>query len=360
MNKEIVDMLLIYLTMNMLIRAITQTFVLNFSTSGLNASILFILLVPVGVYLSIIINNLKNVSKKVLGMIGFISVILSEINNSFLAVLFSILFMFSTFPLLLNSDRIIKAFIYAVGIDIAINSLFLNLNVFSLLIGKLLFTAVALIWVIFIFIDESKWDGSSLNLNLVSTYYAIFAFISFYGHTGIISTWFAPKTHIFGLSLTQIYFIKYYFLLIGQFIAFIITLYLIEKQLIKKSDKNLLILSLITIVGNFEMIFIGKISIISLPITLITYLLIYFIICDNKIKNNTEFYKLSKISFIAGLNEFLALIILFLYALAGNWAFMPDIFAPVLRGLAPFYLFMLLNLLPIYALIRILIRRKVK
>ena len=313
-------LLLIYFYIQTINRIIAMTFVLNFSTSGMNSSVVLIVIVLTAMFLPI----WKIIPKPipVALVISTIGLSLSLIGNAVLAIVGSGLFQLAALPLLLTLMNKVEdkeiSFAGGVALHIFLTVILGGLSMYSTVFGMAIFVLIILDWIYLSLQFKGDYEPSSSVIMAISFIFLQGVFLSF---PGMLSTWFLAENPIF-VSLHLWILLKYWgrimFSLLGLLIA-----------IIYPKRHNSYLFGIVAVVLLAEILFLGMVSVISLGI--IQYLSVS-LVCKEGTKHN---------GIKLGLIQFLLLILVFLYVGAGSWAFMPSVIEGITRGMAGAYLLLL-------------------
>lgn len=297
-----------------------MTFVLNFSTSGMNSSVVLVVIILTAMFIPV----WKVIPKPipVALVISTIGLSLSLVGNSVLAIVGSGLFQLAALPLLLTLMNIVEdkeiSFAGGVALHIFLTVILGGLSIYSTIYGMALFVLIILDWIYLSSQFKGDYEPSNSVITAISFIFLQGVFLSF---PGMLSTWFLADNPVL-VSLHMWILLKYWGMIMFSLLGLLIAILYPKRH-------NSTLFGIVAVVLLAEILFLGMISVISLGI--IQYLSIT-LVCKEGAKHS---------GIKLGLVQFLLLILVFLYVGAGNWAFMPSVIEVITRGMAGVYLLLI-------------------
>ncbi len=331
-------------------RAVSQLFVLNFSTSGMNITITFAVLLLYGLFYafsSLFIKIELSKHYNIFLILSFISISISIINNSVLALTSASAFLIFTYPIVIEFvSKMRSDILYGLGAGIAVlitlGAIFDTISLYGTTTGKIVLLLISVLWLItgYLIKDTDIINSSTELISISSIYFYLYSYLLFFAYPALISSWHYPQSMIFDMQISTIYQLKYLIVTIEIFIGIFLGV-----MLYSRFRGNDIFFALITIIAIIESVVLGKLLFVSILIVITGHLILLGGLLDNADIDNRH-------HFSTGLGQLLALVFLFLYALAGNWAFIPTFLQSITKGLASFYIVLLSSLLPVQTVIR--------
>lgn len=297
-----------------------MTFVLNFSTSGLNSSVVLVVIVLTAMFLPI----WKVIPKPipVALVISTIGLSLSLVGNAVLAIVGSGLFQLAALPLLLTLMNIVEdkeiSFAGGVALHIFLTAILGGLSMYSTMYGKAIFVLLIFDWIYLSLHFKGEYSTTHSVNKVIGFIFLQGVFLSF---PGMMSTWFLAENPLL-VGLHSWMLLKYWGMIIFSLLGLMISILYPKRH-------NSTVFVIVSVILLAEILFLGMISVISLGI--LQYLSISLVCKEGGGHNGVKL----------GLVQFLLLILTFLYVGAGNWAFMPSFLEVVTRGMAGVYLLLI-------------------
>ncbi len=313
-------LLLIYFYIQTINRIIAMTFVLNFSTSGMNSSVVLVVIVLTAMFLPIWKVLPKPIPVAL--VMSTIGLSLSLISNAVLAIVGSGLFQLAALPLLLTlitkvEDKEIS-FAGGVALHIFLTVILGGLSVYSSIYGIAIFALIILDWIYLSLQFKGDYEPPKSVIKAISFIFLQGVFLSF---PGMLSTWFLADNPVV-VSLHLWILLKYWGMIMFSLLGLLIAI-------IYPKRHNSTLFAIVAVLLLAEILFVGMISVISIGI-------LQYLSVSLACKESGEHSGIK-----LGLVQFLLLILVFLYVGAGNWAFMPSFIEVITRGMAGVYLLLL-------------------
>ena len=326
-------------------KAISQVFVLNFSTAGPNITVVLVFLLATGFLYSLGLKKYwphsPNFMLTLMISTVFASVlVLIPVKN--IPILGAIIGLLALTPLIVHfisklQEKFVLAAAFSIMFHITIRSLFDTAPIFSLTLSIVMFYLILTSWfVLWVWkreqINAATTDPIKLT-GIAPLISFIFIEIMILGSPSVLARWY-PRNYLLTV------------LVLG--LGLVIGADVVLKEIIRKKDITdwklagymlLYVVSLIVILW-LDNEFAGVLAIFIVQTSAVIQL-------HKGTTIASEAYLISEFGKKMGLIQLLCIILILFQALSGNWAFLPGILEPILRGKAAWYLFILGMLLPI-------------
>ncbi len=338
--------ILTFLFIAMLNRFTSMVFVLNFSTSGLNSSVLFTLLFILAPILYPFIKNnlIKNQSFSfIISILAFIKTLLmlnmNAVSTVVLAGLILTILQLEFMKFTYNKTKIlIEGLIVGFSLHITISILMIGIGVFTSLIGNITLLIILGCWII---IEYKQLEyKEQLGKDNYNSYKFILAFLTYsvvlISNPFVMNAW--VHDSIISNSILSLLNLNYMINISSGILGIfgIISLYMGLKFSNKLDKLDIKFWNIGFLISMILLIFIREFILIAYMLNWITGIKI---LENNLLKSDKEI-RWRNIGYTLGI-----LILIFLQAISGHWVFLPSAAHPIIHGFAGVYIFIMGSLI---------------
>lgn len=320
---------LILLFLALFNRFVSMTFVLNFTTGGVNSTLLFTL-IPISAILFLLISWKDSINDFLVNIIWGGFLILSVLSlldvagyaslASALALNISGIIFLTSFDLKTTETRI--SLVFAPVVQYTIYSFLGQIYLFSSDIGTAIYLLILLGVVMSLLFSKVSYSPSEVSFLEIYPYLAML--LLFLGVPSIIATWTYDGLIVSFLPLSLYIII----LQLVMTIAFIISVYYPNPA----NKMSAPVYTLVMILSLLDVLLLKLLP--PLTVAIVIY-------CSaSRFSAFEETQEVKNFKLLVLIQQFLVLIFLFLYVSAGNWAFLPSLLGTISRGLAWLYIFL--------------------
>ncbi len=331
-----------------LLHLFSMIFVLNFTTAGINSTVFLVLLTLTGISIPVVQRKIfqsKNTLYFTIVVAG-VSGMLTVVPNALFSIIISLGFLYFSLPLILMianhvNRRFVFSISYALVLEYFFQSMFEGIGFFGTVVNKTILAFLVLFWtalsLYFLnkyyhdYIESPSAQTNNFTMVMIFGYFFITTLESPY----LIASWINPHS-IFGLNGTNNFF---YVVKLSLILFFALGAVLLD-LLTYREDFSLwflrgrytpVILSGAFLVGLADLMWLDLIT--PIDIFILVYVSLTFIRESGHAYRQNGHNKLIILQIIQTL-------LIFLYATAGNWAFVPGVLKPIVRNNAPLFIFL--------------------